>query len=44
VVLILYQADATTEGKIEAIRAAYKKQFKQENAPLRVDATVCAEF
>jgi uncharacterized protein DUF3574 len=44
VVLILYQADATTEGKIEAIRAAYKKQFHQENAPLRVDATVCAAF
>jgi hypothetical protein len=44
VVLILYQADATTEGKIEAIRDAYKKRFPQENAPLRVDATVCAAF
>ncbi len=44
VVLILYKADATTEAKIEAIRDAYKKQFRQENAPLRVDSTVCAEF
>jgi hypothetical protein len=44
VVLILYKADATTDGKIEAIRGAYKKQFHQENAPVRVDSTVCAEF
>jgi hypothetical protein len=44
VLLILYKADATTEGKIEAIRDAYKKQFQQENAPLRVDATVCVAF
>lgn len=44
VVLILYKADATTEGKIEAIRAAYKKQFNQEDLPLRVDTTVCAAF
>ena len=44
VVLILYKADATTDAKIEAIRDAYKKQFHQENAPIRVDATVCAEF
>ena len=43
-VLILYKADATTDAKIEAIRDAYKKQFHQENAPIRVDATVCAEF
>lgn len=44
VVLILSKADATTDAKIEAIRDAYKKQFHQENAPIRVDATVCAEF
>ena len=44
VVLILYKADATTEGKIEAIRAAYKKQFNQEELPLRVDTRVCAAF
>jgi hypothetical protein len=44
VVLILYRADATTEGKIEAIRDAYKQQFHQENAPVRVDTTVCAAF
>jgi hypothetical protein len=40
VLLILYKADATTEGKIEAIRDSYKEQFNQENAPLRVDSTV----
>ncbi len=44
VLLILYKADATTEGKIEAIRDAYKKQFLQEDLPLRVDTTVCAAF
>jgi Protein of unknown function (DUF3574) len=26
-----YKADATTDGKIETIRGAYKKQFHQEN-------------
>jgi hypothetical protein len=44
VLLILYKPDATTEGKIEAIRDSYKKQFNQESAPLRVDSTVCAAF
>jgi hypothetical protein len=44
VLLILTKANATTEGKIEAIRDAYKKQFHQEDAPLRVDAMVCAAF
>jgi hypothetical protein len=44
VLLILYKADATSEGKIEAMRDAYKKQFHQDNAPLRVDSTVCAAF
>jgi uncharacterized protein DUF3574 len=42
--LILYKADAASEGKIEAIRDAYKKQFHQDNAPVRVDSTVCAAF
>ncbi|MGO9420245.1 DUF3574 domain-containing protein [Roseiarcus sp.] len=44
VLLILYKADAASEGKIEALRDAYKKQFHQEDAPLRVDSTVCATF
>jgi hypothetical protein len=44
VLLILYKADATTGAKIEAIRDAYKKQFQQEELPLRVDAAVCAAF
>ncbi len=44
VLLILYKANATSEGKIEAMRDAYKKQFHQESAPLRVDSTVCAAF
>ncbi len=44
VLLILFKADGTTEGKIESIRAAYKSQFQQENAPLRVDSAVCATF
>ncbi len=42
VLLILYKADATSQEKIEAVRDAYKKQFDQEDAPLRVDTTVCA--
>jgi hypothetical protein len=44
VLVILYKADATTDGKIEAIRDAYKKQFHQENLPVRGDSTVCAAF
>jgi hypothetical protein len=44
VLLIIYKPDATSEGKIEAIRENYKKQFNQAGAPLRVDATVCAAF
>ncbi len=44
VLLILYKPDATTEAKIETIRESYKKQFNQEGAPLRIDATVCAAF
>jgi Protein of unknown function (DUF3574) len=44
VLLILYKADATSEGKIEAMRDAYKNEFHQEDAPLRVDSTVCAAF
>jgi hypothetical protein len=44
VVLILYKADDTTEAKIEAIRDACKTQFHQDNAPLRVDSTVCVAF
>jgi hypothetical protein len=44
VLLILYKADATSEAKIEAVRDAYKKEFHQEEAPLRVDTTVCAAF
>jgi Protein of unknown function (DUF3574) len=44
VLFILYKADATSERRIEAMRDAYKKQFHQDNAPLRVDSTVCAAF
>src|SRR5271166_1915546 len=44
VLVILYKADATTDGKIEAIRDAYRKQFQQEGLPLRVDTSVCAAF
>jgi len=32
VLVILYKANATTDGKIEAIRDAYKKQFHQEKS------------
>jgi hypothetical protein len=42
--LILYKTDVTSEVKIEAMRDAYKKQFNQEDAPLRLDTTVCAAF
>jgi hypothetical protein len=41
VVLILYKADATTDAKIGD---AYQNEFHQENAPVRVDTTVCAAF
>jgi len=41
---ILYKADATTDGKIEAIRGACKKQFHQENPAVRVDSAVCTSF
>ncbi len=44
VLLILYKTDAASEGKIEAIRNAYKIQFRQEDLPVRVDSTVCAAF
>ena len=44
VLVILYKANATTDGKIEAIRDAYKKQFRQENLPVRVDSAVCVSF
>ena len=43
-VLLILQTDATSEEKIEAVRDAYEKQFNQEDAPLRVDTTVCAAF
>lgn len=44
VLVILYKADATTDGKIETIRGAYKKQFHQENLPVRVDSVSVPPF
>jgi hypothetical protein len=44
VLLIIYKPDAASEGKIEALRDAYKKEFQQETAPLRVNTMVCAAF
>ena len=44
VLLIVFKPDAEAEGKIEAIRSAFKDQFRQEDLPMRVDTTVCAAF
>jgi hypothetical protein len=41
--LIWYQPDATSEAKIEAIRAAYKQRFHQESV-LRADEVSCVSF
>jgi hypothetical protein len=42
-VLIWYEPDAASEARIEAIRAAYTKQFRQSSV-LRVDSTSCVSF
>jgi len=44
VLLIVFKPDAEAEGKIEAIRSAFRVQFRQEDLPMRVDTTVCAAF
>ncbi|WP_020173949.1 DUF3574 domain-containing protein [Methyloferula stellata] len=41
--LIWYEKDATTETKIEAIRAAYKRRFHQDSV-LRADEISCVSF
>ncbi len=41
--LIWYVRDANSEAKIEAIREAYKKRFRQESE-LRADARSCVSF
>jgi hypothetical protein len=41
--LIWYERDATSEAKIEAIRAAYKRRFHQESV-LRADEISCVSF
>jgi hypothetical protein len=41
--LIWYEADATSNAKIEAIRDAYKKRFHQESV-LRADELSCVSF
>jgi hypothetical protein len=41
--LIWYQPDPSSEARIEAIRAAYKKRFRQDSV-LRVDGVSCVSF
>jgi hypothetical protein len=42
-VLIWYAPDALSESKIEAIRAAYKRRFRQDSV-LRADSASCVSF
>jgi hypothetical protein len=41
--LIYYRPDRDTDGKIEAIRAAYKRRFHQQSV-LRADSSACVAF
>ncbi len=41
--LIWYEPDSAADAKIEAIRAAYKKRFKQQSV-MRVDGASCVSF
>lgn len=41
--LIWYEPDSASDAKIEAIRTAYKKQFKQQSV-MRVDGSSCVSF
>jgi len=41
--VIWYEPDASSEARIEAIRAAYKKRFRQDSV-LRVDGVSCVSF
>jgi hypothetical protein len=43
VLVIWYRPDADSEGKIDAIRSAYKAQFSQESV-MRVDSVSCVAF
>ncbi|MGO9773815.1 MAG: DUF3574 domain-containing protein [Roseiarcus sp.] len=42
-VLIYYRPDRDTDGKIEAIRAAYKRRFHQQSV-LRAESSACVAF
>jgi len=41
--LIWYERDAASDARIEAIRSAYKKRFKQQSV-LRADSISCVSF
>lgn len=43
VIVIYYVPDASSDAKIEAIRAAYKARFRQHSV-LRADSTACVGF
>ena len=43
VVVIFYRPDATSDQRIEAIRTAYKRRFKQTSV-LRADSSACVGF
>jgi hypothetical protein len=43
ILLILYQPNATSEARIEAIRSAYKTHFRQDSV-MRIDGSSCVSF
>lgn len=43
VLIVLYPPDVDKDRALDDIRAAYKRQFKQQSV-LRVDSAVCAAF
>ena len=43
VLVILYEADSTSDARLETIRQIYKRRFAQTSV-LRVDSSACASF
>lgn len=42
-IVIFYRSDATSDERIEAIRATYERRFKQTSV-LRADSSACVGF
>ena len=43
ILVVFYRPDATSEARIEAIRALYKQRFHQRSV-LRADSSACVAF